>query len=98
MSKARAVAEIVALEHPSMLDELVGLFVGDCDSCGYAHPTLVAAICEQLETPTLEALRRVLFAGSDGDHPDPEVDEIICRGFDRWRYARAGLSMAPAFP
>ena len=59
---------------------------------------LVAAICEQLETPTLEALRRVLSPESNGDHPDSEVDEIICRGFDRWRYARAGLSLAPAFP
>ena len=92
MSEPSAVAELPALDRPSLLDELVGLFVGDRDSCGYAHPELVAAICEEMESPTLEALLRVLSPEPGRDHPDPEVDEIIRRGFDRWRYRHAGLS------
>jgi hypothetical protein len=91
VSKTRVVPATVALERRSLLDDLVGLFIGDCDSCGYAHPMLVAAICDELESPTIEALRRVLSPES-GDHPDPEVDEIIRKGFDRWRYGRAGRS------
>jgi hypothetical protein len=89
-----AVAEPAAPEHAALLDELVGLFVGDRDSCGYAHPSLVAAICDEMESPTLEALWRVLSPEPGRNHPDPEIDEIIRWGFDRWRYVRAGFPPA----
>ena len=98
MDQAQPVAEAIP-EAGVRLDELIGLFVGDEDSCGYAHAALVVAICEQTNPTTLGELRRVLYpAGSPGDDA---VDEIISWGFDRWRYRcafgpSAVLALGPA--
>ena len=67
------------------LEELVALFVGDDDSCGYAHAGLAMAICERLSPRNFEQFRGTLYPELETSALDEEIQKIMRVGYFRWK-------------
>ena len=67
------------------LEELVALFVGDENSCGYAHAGLAMAICERLGPRNFEQFRGRLYPDLETSALDEDVQKIMRVGYFRWK-------------
>ena len=74
---------MVTLERVS-LDDLIGLFVGDDETTGYASPLLVIQICRRVNPPTTQALKERLFPNTGWDALSDIYKQALDDGYRVW--------------
>jgi hypothetical protein len=67
--------------------DLIGLYLGDRDSCGYYSPRIVFEVCQRTKPSSFSDLRQKFYGGLAVDDIDSDGYEVLERGFETWRDA-----------
>ena len=68
--------------------DLLALFHGDEHTRFYYSPTLVQAVCDQLQPSTDQELREVFYPGMPPDEITRRAGRALERGYLRWKAAQ----------
>lgn len=65
--------------------DLLALWHGDEDVCGYHHPALVTAVCELMEPETVSVVRSRFYPGRSAKETPEEAVRMILSGYQDWK-------------
>lgn len=69
------------------LSELLGLWHGDKETTGYAHPRIAYEVCRIRRPPSQLAARHIFYTAGQLPEVDVELLRMIDRGYELWKEA-----------